>query len=394
MDNRIDSIDSSKLPEQDQSLMAPTLNHNNAIPQNNTGLVKPQVSKRISGKIPEMPPNQVMINKQVRPFSGDEPISSMANPSSPSIELLARGMKLLSIANLRQLLRIYSLPTGGNKKSLVDRLILYLETLGPNQQSMVMQFSVNLKKLLSSDDNTATIEPEQDQNPTGTDNQPIQPPKPISDVSPSILYELTADPCPFGPQDIQSGEIPTNMLEFVLTNPPADCTAILEFIPTFRTAPLRSITVQVSNKPQVTLHQGALWISLSDLLKQNGSFRIITVDPQMSITALIRWVKRVPISDVMQIIIDNEEPPCEVDETVLPRYPINGICPATRKIIKYPVRGVNCVHKDCFDLSGYLSIGCETNQWICPICAKSVYPDELRIDSQYIFSVSNSILGK
>ena len=113
------------------------------------------------------PRPQVRRTSQFRPMSSSPPPFELSGQSRLSrfedifgsvtqsgshpanIALLARGVSLLSITQLRDLLRDFSLPTGGNKHLLVNRLIIYLETFGQNQQNLLAQFSAKLKRLLS-----------------------------------------------------------------------------------------------------------------------------------------------------------------------------------------------------------------------------------------------------
>lgn len=56
-------------------------------------------------------------------------------------------------------------------------------------------------------------------------------------------------------------------------------------------------------------------------------------------------------------------------------------CPLSFKKIKQPVRGVNCKHVDCFDLSTYLMVNkIENPTWVCPHCNKQVGPTGLARD--------------
>lgn len=47
-----------------------------------------------------------------------------------------------------------------------------------------------------------------------------------------------------------------------------------------------------------------------------------------------------------------------------------------------PSRGLNCLHKDCYDVSRFLLINkeSESGRWKCPICAKPTFKDDLIID--------------
>ena len=50
-------------------------------------------------------------------------------------------------------------------------------------------------------------------------------------------------------------------------------------------------------------------------------------------------------------------------------------CPLTMKLIKSPVRGINCSHIGCFDLEPYIGIQStsKVNRWKCPLCHSYVY---------------------
>lgn len=47
-----------------------------------------------------------------------------------------------------------------------------------------------------------------------------------------------------------------------------------------------------------------------------------------------------------------------------------AICPLTGKLLKYPGRGVECKHLQCFNLKAYIKRATATKQWACPICNK------------------------
>ena len=74
------------------------------------------------------------------------------------------------------------------------------------------------------------------------------------------------------------------------------------------------------------------------------------------------------------------------------------VCTGTERI-KFPARGLNCLHLGVFDLKVFLSIGFKTRLFICPLCGKNsclvyidskikemieaIEADELLIDSEY-----------
>lgn len=358
---------------------------------------------------------------------GDE-VYNAQHPNQTSIALLSRGLKLLSISHLRQLLRDYSLPTGGNKQTLVDRLILFLETFGPTQQALVVQFSVNLKKLLSSESpeaneenasgainlqNAANSEQPQASTPANQENtansatdeslMQLLPPgvsDKIFETSPSILFATTDHQLVFGPVMIQAKSL-SQVHEFTLINPTQGYIPILQFAPVFLDSPLKSITVQLTHKAPITLNDPMLWCPVSDFINKSGSFQVKSTDPSVPFIAVVRWLKKLPLSEVVQSILAKQDLPVEIPENMnennsndaqvnlFSSLSSSGICPITRKIMLYPARGKNCMHKECFDLSGYLSLHSNSNQWNCPFCNKTVYAEDLRFDPNYFSYVMN-----
>ena len=49
----------------------------------------------------------------------------------------------------------------------------------------------------------------------------------------------------------------------------------------------------------------------------------------------------------------------------------------TGKLLKYPGKGINCTHIQCFNIKKYLERANLLNKWICPICRKPLYFNEL-----------------
>ncbi|KAK8888988.1 hypothetical protein M9Y10_033729 [Tritrichomonas musculus] len=403
---------------QNQTATQPAVNLAPSTPINNTN-IKGQPQQNIQN--PTHPQSQAPSSN----FSKGDDVFNSQHPNQTSITLLSRGLKLLSISHLRQLLRDYSLPTGGNKQALVDRLILYLETFGPKQQALVVQFSVNLKKLLSVD-STETNE-ESSSNSNNTQNQanseqtpPSAPTNPdlkignesfmqlippnVSDklfeISPSCLFAATGHQLAFGPVMIESKNPPDNH-EFTLINPTQGYIPILQFAPVFPDSPLKSITLQLTHKNPITLTEPMLWCPVSDYVNKSGSFQVKSTDPSVPVIAVVRWLKKLQLSEVMKNILAKDDLPDEVPENLNDESNNNdnmrffssisskGICPFTRKIMLYPARGKHCMHRECFDMSGYLSMCIKTNQWVCPFCHKTLYAEDLRFDPNYFLFVKN-----
>ena len=307
--------------------------------------------------------------------SSGDPIKEQddESPGQTNIALLSRGLRLLAIAQLRQLLQEYSIPTGGNKQSLVSRLIMYLETFGPSQQNLLVQFSLKLKRLLSSD--------AREKGETQIEDSPMQllPPE-VSDklgaTSPSCLFEVTDHQLAFGPVMVQS-KMPGDVLDFTLLNQNPGCTPVLQIAPVFLDSPLKGVTLQISSQVH-TLSEPSLWMAIPDVINKPTSLQVTNVSPAVPIVIVIRWMKRVSVERLVQMVVNQKGGLVDV-----PGAPVNGICPLTMKVISTPARSLACAHNECFDLTGYLARAFKTNDWMCPICHKPVSPEEIRIDFQY-----------
>ena len=316
-------------------------------------------------------------------FRSPQPVQQPGN-----IALLARGISLLSITQLRELLREYSLPTGGNKHILVNRLIIFLETFGQNQQNLLTQFSSKLKKLLSveSDEHLAMAQPEEN---NGTQQLPPELAQRIFSGSPSILFELAPEfPTAFGPVVIQP-----NMFgfqhNFSISSPPANSIPVLQFIPFMKDVQIKKLTLQIGGM-FITLRDNVMWCDVTDYINRPSMIQLISMEPLLPIVALIRWMKKVSIPQLVNKIINETEPAAEPTSTSNHRP--NGICPLTRKLIARPARGARCSHAECFDLTGYLCHASKHNSWQCPICHSQLYAEDLRIDPNYFKTCSMASL--
>ena len=311
----------------------------------------------------------------------DEILNQASTTPTTNISLLSRGLQLLSIAQLRQLLREYSLPTGGNKRSLVQRLVLFLETFCPNQQNLLFQFSLRLKKLLS-------IEPDVEQNGQNSPTQEALLPPEIAEVmikkSPSIIFVGTDKAPLFGPHMIHT-PMPSEVFTVQPANQLPHSTELINFIPILQITPLmqdnenqiNKIIIQI-NGNQLVLQAPYFWQVIPDFLTNQCSIRVMEVQPEASIILVVRFVKRLQISSIMTEVA-KLGPPINAE----PTKTLNGVCPLTRKLISTPARGKNCPHADCFDLSGFLTFGFKFGTWACPICHKLIHADDLRIDPDY-----------
>lgn len=309
----------------------------------------------------------------------DEILNQTSAPNPSNINLLSRGLQLLSINQLRQLLREYSFPTGGNKRALVQKLIMFLETIGPNQQNLLVQFSLKLKKLLS-------IE-----NPTGEDHPQSEAqtsllPPDISDKliqhPPSILFQNPDRPPIFGPLMIRPN-FPSEMQEIPNTGYNG-YVPIFQIASVFPDQPLKNVILLI-NERYYTLTDQRLWFQLPTTSSKSISFVVQSVEPaNIPIIAVVRPLKRTPIVTLIDEIIEKGPPqPVTYDK------PLSGICRYTKKVLQQPARGVNCTHPDCFDISGFIAFASKFERWECPICQKPLQVEDLRIDYEYLVHVKN-----
>ena len=321
-------------------------------------------------KSPPAPQNQQKIthNQQI-----DE-ILNQANMQGPSnIGLLSRGLQLLSIKQLRQLLREYSLPTGGNKKMLVERLVMFLETFAPTQQNLLIQFSLKLKKLLSFE--SVKDSPEAPK----TDSLPENLIESILKRSPSPLYEVTDEAPILGPI-IVPPQFPSEYFEIPQgTN--QNLVPVLQIVPVDQAVALKKVVFQMDGQYS-TFNEPTFSAALPNLSAKNGILQILNVEPPTPVVLVVSMLKRIPVPQLIQYVLSKDPAP------VIPGdAPVSGICPLTRKILVHPARSVKCQHPECFDLTGFLAYAYQYNNWICPICHKPLSIADLAIDVDYLSRV-------
>jgi hypothetical protein len=294
-----------------------------------------------------------------------------------SVPLLARGISLLSITQLRELLREYSLPTGGNKQGLVNRLVIFLETFGQTQQNLLNQFSGKLKSLLAVDPDEQSHVAEPPFAAAAPEAAPAA--ARVTAASPSCLFEATDAEIPFGPLLIPIPQMLGYQHPFTLPLPPGDFAPILQFASVVPGVPIRKLSVQLGGV-FTTFVDSVLWLDVSEFVNRQAVVQVLHIDPAVSVVAFIRWMQRVPLPDLAQRILSEREFAVPHGHA---RARPNGVCPLTRKLIARPARGVKCQHDDCFDLTGFLSYAMKTNSWVCPICHMRLAAEDLRVDPNY-----------
>ncbi|EAX88006.1 SAP domain containing protein [Trichomonas vaginalis G3] len=367
-----------------------------ALPQSNrprftANTPRPTLNKSNAFKpITRSPPPFEAPAPSVKATKADEifPQNMQLQPTN-NIALLTRGISLLSITQLRDLLRDYSLPTGGNKHVLVNRLIIFLETIGQSQQNLLSAFSAKLKKLLSIDaDESASPSHSEEGSPT-PQMQPAQtiPPEISQSLlqgSPSSLYELSDNNPAFGPVLISVNM--NNSHSFTITTADKTLIPILQFVSAYPTVVISRIVIQIDGT-FLTMRGPNFYTEMKQFMDRPTSFQVVSVEPETEIVGAIRWMKQVSIHRMIQMICMKEPArKMPLSGSSIP----NGICPLTRKVIVRPGRGVNCMHGECYDISGFLCNAIKNNSWQCPICRKQVTLEEIRIDPFYFALASGS----
>ena len=355
----------------------------NQIPQINIGNYFDPVS--------QSPPPYDSVNSNSI-ISNLESSNNVLQPGS--ITLISRGMSLLSISQLREFLREYSLPTGGNKHALINRLVIFLETFGPSQQNLYLQFSLKLKKYLSVEANIdSDSHLSSDEEPTA--QVPLELLERIYSTSPSCLFQAIHNnnneiflSTPLDPVIIHSIS-PATQLDFTLPVAPINTIPILQFAPIDDPSSIiKKLTFQLCGTI-ITLRDNVLWYDLTDYQNQDGIIEIKAMNPPIPVVVLIRWMEKVSIQQLTQKIIEEREPAPEIQNKLI--HPPSQICPLTRKLILRPARGIKCNHADCFDLSGFLCYSIKKHIWQCPICHIDLQAEDLRIDPNF-FKIARSTL--
>lgn len=68
------------------------------------------------------------------------------------------------------------------------------------------------------------------------------------------------------------------------------------------------------------------------------------------------------------------------------------VCPLSKTRIKIPVKSVNCNHLQCYDAHSFILMNEKKPNWLCPICYRSCFYDELEIQSYFLDVISSSSL--
>ena len=131
--------------------------------------------------------------------------------------------------------------------------------------------------------------------------------------------------------------------------------------------------------------------SKANPIPRNSFLLRIEVLEARSYPALVDLVNRRTIDkETAKAAILNRLKPSQDDEVVLQssELTLSIVCPYTMTLMKTPVRGIACLHTECFDLDNYLTSWPRKkalhtpvpDSWKCPICAGDARPQELVVD--------------
>lgn len=291
-----------------------------------------------------------------------------------SLGLISRALQLLSMSQLRQLLRECSLSTSGSKHEVIQKIMIYLQTFGTIQQNIIVQFSLRLKSLLGANENQAQV--------AKRSNLPNDLKDSLLKTSPSILFEATdAEPL-LEPIEIEP-VFPSELFE-IKKSDNKTLIPVFQVVPESPDKQISTIITQINGK-YVQFMNPVLWRALPELTTRNGIFQILSVEPKVKVIATVRLLKRAPIDKIIEEILAKEPAP-----VIAPERPIIGVCPLSRKICITPARGINCKHAECFDLTYFLSFAFNNNSWICPICHQQICAEDIRVDTEYFKNIAET----
>ena len=83
--------------------------------------------------------------------------------------------------------------------------------------------------------------------------------------------------------------------------------------------------------------------------------------------------------EMVTCILNSEDTELLIESTLK----VSLTCPVIGTRIKYPGRGINCAHVQCFDLQSYLMMNETKPIWKCPVCqkeARKLYKDNFFLE--------------
>lgn len=287
-----------------------------------------------------------------------------------SLKIYLSAFALLSKKQLKELCEDYNLVTGGQKEDLISRLQTFVETFSDKEESEMFLFSKKIKNLLTKGNITEMCSKPAAENkllPPGIADK-------FNNSSPSILFELTNIQPPFGVHFVKSTLPFKSQFQYTRRK---DCVPVLQI--SALQSELKSATVQI-NDVVYKLNQDISWVSVPPSKSNEYVFCISDVEPAVPLLVAIRIFRKVEISKIIDHVLS--QPPAP---NTFVRALNSLVCSITDKIIQIPCRSVQCLHPECFDLSGVLTIFStySKNQMQCPLCQSVFTAEELRYDPNF-----------
>ncbi|XP_065202298.1 E3 SUMO-protein ligase PIAS4-like isoform X2 [Planococcus citri] len=90
---------------------------------------------------------------------------------------------------------------------------------------------------------------------------------------------------------------------------------------------------------------------------------------------------------------DNDNTNADDDDIATTIVRVSLVCPLAKFRMMYPAKGKNCTHLQCFDGGAYISLNEKKPMWMCPVCNRELYFDDLLIDQYFSDVLQNKDLS-
>lgn len=126
------------------------------------------------------------------------------------------------------------------------------------------------------------------------------------------------------------------------------------------------------------------WLADPTDLKKSFAITIMIAEKRDANTLLERITSRGALEMTKNLIVDSDN---EISTTNLQT---SLVCPLGKMKITWPCKSVRCQHIPCFDALSYLQMNEKKPTWICPVCNKPAYFQDLRIDEYFVDVLTNT----
>lgn len=130
--------------------------------------------------------------------------------------------------------------------------------------------------------------------------------------------------------------------------------------------------------PLVSNQVLSTWYPDTTDLKKSFAITIMIAEKREATILLERIRCRGSIEMTKKLIVDSDN---EISTTNLQT---SLICPLGKMRMTNPCKSITCQHIPCFDALVYLQMNEKKPTWICPVCHKAAYFQDLRIDDYFV----------